>query len=476
MLFKQLKINEKFNDPEFGPTKTDRDGRCSIYPNGVPPARAIDPSEIIWYRPAQITPKPQWMDTEGINAGDVAQGAIGDCWFISALSCVAANNQDYILSNMDPMTLEKLDSGQPLTREMWSTLKTSLYSPLFHYYATKGMYVIRFMKNYKWNYVIMDDKLPCRDDKVPVFARDKELKEFWVCMIEKAYAKLHGTYYQLTSGFIHEGLTDLTGSVPLRIDLEEYKEKKDPSTIKIDEFWSKLTYWGSNSMMGCSAKGAAEGQILQYGIPTGILSGHAYAILDTFKIDKSYGKGKSRLLRIRNPWGDTEWKGKWADDSEQIDTNKEEIKAFYKKARKEVCFSKYHIKMTNMEKWQEDPIDDGNFFMCYKDWRELFDSMYVCRNFFQDNEYRAVRFGYSWTEENSGGTPKKAPSPECERWGKNPQVKISVREASVNIVISVGQEDPRIKEKGLFPYTGTFHNFCFSVLSCEGMLQTSVPV
>ena len=58
--------------------------------------------------------------------------------------------------------------------------------------------------------------------------------------------------------------------------------------------------------------------------------------------------------------------------------------------------------MANMEKWEEEPMDDGNFFMCFKDWRELFTTMYISRNFFQENEYRAVRFGYSWTNENNG--------------------------------------------------------------------------
>lgn len=157
------------------------------------------------------------MDIEGLNAGDVAQGELGDCWFISALSALAANNQNFILSNMNPLMLEKIDTGQPLTKEIWKNLDDSLYSPLFHYYATKGMYIIRFMKNYKWHYVIMDDKIPCREDKMPIYAKDKHLKEFWVSLIEKAYAKLHANYDNLTSGFIHEGLTDLSEVAGLSI-------------------------------------------------------------------------------------------------------------------------------------------------------------------------------------------------------------------------------------------------------------------
>lgn len=33
---------------------------------------------------------------------------------------------------------------------------------MFHYLRKYGMYVIRFFKNYKWCYVIIDDRLPCQ--------------------------------------------------------------------------------------------------------------------------------------------------------------------------------------------------------------------------------------------------------------------------------------------------------------------------
>ena len=47
------------------------------------------------------------------------------------------------------------------------------------------------------------------------------------------------------------------------------------------------------------------------------MTGHAYGIIDVFEI-KSDVK-VHRLLRIRNPWGNMEWKGKWSDRSEEME-------------------------------------------------------------------------------------------------------------------------------------------------------------
>lgn len=73
--------------------------------------------------------------------------------------------------------------------------------------------------------------------------------------------------------------------------------------------------------MGCSAEGETEGFIFKEGENTGVLSGHAYSLLDVIELPflkeeaatKTKNRGFHRLLRIRNPWGHGEWKFKWSD-------------------------------------------------------------------------------------------------------------------------------------------------------------------
>jgi len=48
----------------------------------------------------------------------------------------------------------------------------------------------------------------------------------------------------------------------------------------------------------------------------GITYGHAYTILDAVEVD-GY-----KLVQLRNPWGYSEWKGKWSDNDLQNWTKK----------------------------------------------------------------------------------------------------------------------------------------------------------
>jgi len=108
----------------------------------------------------------------------------------------------------------KDDDDDLITNQEATAMTTGVYPPMFHYLRKYGMYVFRFFKNQGWRYVIIDDRLPCYNktygDKDLVFGRCRSTNEFWVPLIEKAYAKIHSCYEALISGFIDDGLTDMT--------------------------------------------------------------------------------------------------------------------------------------------------------------------------------------------------------------------------------------------------------------------------
>lgn len=50
----------------------------------------------------------------------------------------------------------------------------------------------------------------------------------------------------------------------------------------------------------------------------GLVLNHAYGLLNVAEVPLiGAGGGIVRLLHLRNPWGETEWKGKWSSGAPQ---------------------------------------------------------------------------------------------------------------------------------------------------------------
>jgi hypothetical protein len=67
--------------------------------------------------------------------------------------------------------------------------------------------------------VVIDDLLPVKADKELVFVKSDSPNEFWPALLEKAYAKLNGSYGSLAGGWPHDGMVDLSGNVFFREDI-----------------------------------------------------------------------------------------------------------------------------------------------------------------------------------------------------------------------------------------------------------------
>ena len=174
-------------------------------------------------------------------------------------------------------------------------------------------------------------------------------------------------------------------------------------------FWDFLKERDNdNCLMGCSIKGyGKEGQLMIEGKPCGLILNHAYSLNDIIefkdRFDKT-GQNTITLLRLRNPWGKSEWKNAWSDKSEERQKYKQDI-------------DDYINSLPPDEKFDPE-ADDGTFLMHYDDWKDNFSTLFLNIDFPED--WTGVRFKSAWTKSNSGGLPNPVEKENLERYAKNP--------------------------------------------------------
>ena len=186
-----------FEDTEFPPTA------ASV---------GKEDDSITWRSAAELActgAGPAVLFTEsGACPSEVLQGKTANCYFIAALSLLAQRPE----------------------------LLASLFRPPAQYARGEPTHC-RFFRGGRWEVQTVDDRLPARatrpaaaeeaaeegaeegaagvDGGGPgvefVFGRCREASTLWVALIEKAYAKLYGSYEALRGGNISEALCDLSG-------------------------------------------------------------------------------------------------------------------------------------------------------------------------------------------------------------------------------------------------------------------------
>lgn len=132
---------------------------------GEKPDDDMNPNSITWKRAYDVMPNKTLFGA-GISPDDINQGALGDCWFLSAASSIAEF----------PGRMEKV----------FLNSKSALNRP--------GIYGVNLYTLGVPHTVIVDDYLPLNSENKTLFAAPGTDKSLWVTILEKAFAKYYGNY------------------------------------------------------------------------------------------------------------------------------------------------------------------------------------------------------------------------------------------------------------------------------------------
>lgn len=246
-------------------------------------------------RVEEIFDNPSFF-VDGVDPQDIQQGRLGDCWFLAAIATVV--NIPGLIESLCVERNEKAGvygfiffrDGEWVSEVVDDRL--FLCNPEYHMASPELKMAFKSEKKYNNAMRHGSDALH--------YAKCNESNETWLPLLEKAYAKAHGDFGSLEGGLTGEGVEDLTGGVTTFQRCDNIMDK--------DRFWLELQSVNQEFLYAFSRlKGGSE----ERNEETGILSRHAYSLIDAVE-----AKGK-RLVKIRNPWGNSEWLGPWSDGSSE---------------------------------------------------------------------------------------------------------------------------------------------------------------
>jgi len=264
----------------------------------------------VFKRPKDLFNGKYYLYKDDICYEDVKQGTLGDCFLMSVIA--------------------SLSKRPDLIKAIF---KTTTINP-------DGFYEIFYWENGKKKVMFVDDNFVTGsqvNEEYPFAQPNGE--ELWVMLIEKAYAKYEGGFSNIIGGVMATELTWLTGA------MARHMMTKDPNC------WREIVNAVKAGYIITSGSQAGSGNHFNQSA-RGISNGHAYSILDA----KEYRDSQKniRLLRLRNPWGNTEWQGDYSDGCSKWTP---ELRRFFN---------------NNEDK------DDGVFFMTFDDYKSEFANVVIC--------------------------------------------------------------------------------------------------
>ncbi|XP_059559820.1 calpain-10 isoform X5 [Myotis daubentonii] len=268
---------ELFRDPAFPASDS------SLFSSFSTPLAQFR-EDITWRRPQEICATPR-LFPDNPQEGQVKQGLLGDCWFLCA--CAALQKSRHLLEQV-------FLPGQPTWLDQ----------------TYRGSFTCRVWQFGRWVEVTIDDRLPCLAGRL-CFSRCQREDVFWLPLLEKVYAKVHGSYEHLWAGQVADALVDLTGGLAERWNLKNLassRSQQDGSGGSEPKTCWQLLSLKERCLISCSVFNPKAGarELGEF---------HAFIISDLRELRGQAGQS-ILLLRIQNPWGRRCWQGPWREGGE----------------------------------------------------------------------------------------------------------------------------------------------------------------
>ena len=395
------KEGELYTDSLFPPNENSLDPSGSL----------INKSKVEFLRASEIFKGTRYvLISDKMDMNDIVPGELEDSYFL-----VSVQNLCKIPSNINRI------------------FKTKIMNP-------DGYYELILNIDGKPQIVIVDDFLPVdKSTKKLIYAQSKK-NEIWISLLEKAWAKVNGSYANIIGGYPSEALEFLTGFSSLSYDTEN-KDSADLNEYKVEIVNNLQLADKKTSIISCSTTSKTDAS------GVGLIKGYTYNMLDFYQIEKSDGN-KVYLFKLRNPWSKGEWNGDWSDKSNLWDD----------KTKNQVNFSNN---------------EDGIFFMNDTDFFKYFTHVEICYILY---DATSVTYSIEGEEKDKNGivfnivTEKNgflSVSVVRKSWRTNKEIKDKMLPTHISVV----KYDPNATNrlKTFSDYSGNFESYttCAINLSIE---------
>lgn len=283
-------------------------------------------SSIVWKRIDDIYPVPLFQK-ELIHPNYIIQGQIGDDYLISALSQFSKDSSEI-------PSLFECSIPNSILHEVENSINLKSGAVLIYLHAFG-----------RRTPILIDTLIPMIGNE-PLYSHPIKGKSPWFCLVEKAYAKLKGSYTKISGGFFTDAMFSLVGNLyPKEIDLA--KERKDLIIRKINK------YIKSGFPIEASIHLNDSNKSKLYHQKYNLIEKHSYLLLNMIEIDRCH------FFYLDNPWGNFEWNGDYSINSPLL--------------------------TPELRKKLGNPIGNGLFYMIDKDFFEFFTKIEVAKTFDTSN-------------------------------------------------------------------------------------------